>query len=47
MRNLKQFSSEDALEKIEELLDMDLPENSNDTEYKKICDVVNLGYYET
>ena len=44
---IKNFTSEDALEKIEELLDMDLPEKSNDTEYKKICDVVNLSYYET
>lgn len=44
---IKQYTSEDALEKIEELLDMDLPEKSNDTEYKKICDVVNLSCYET
>lgn len=44
---IQQYLSEDALEKIEELLDIDLPEKSNDTEYKRICDVVNLSYYET
>lgn len=47
MRNLKQFSSEDALEKIEELLDMDLPDGSNDDEYEKICDVVGMSVYDT
>lgn len=47
MRNLKQFSSEDALEKIEELLDMDLPKGSNDDEYEKICDVVGMSVYDT
>ena len=47
MRNLKQFSSEDALEKIEELLDIDLPDGSNDDEYEKICDVVGMSVYDT
>ena len=44
---IKNFTSEDALEKIQELLDMDIPEYANDDEYKKICDVVGLDYYDT
>lgn len=44
---IKNFTSEEALEKIEELLDIDLPDYSNDDEYKKICDVVGLDYYDT
>jgi len=44
---IKNFTSEDALEKIQELLDMDIPEYANDDEYKKICDVVELDYYDT
>lgn len=44
---IKNFTSEDALEKIEELLDIDLPEGSNDDEYEKICDVVGMSVYDT
>lgn len=44
---IKNFKSEDALEKIEELLDIDLPEGSNDDEYEKICDVVGMSVYDT
>lgn len=47
MRNLKQFSSEDALEKIEELMEYDIPEYANDDEYGEICDIVGLSAYET
>lgn len=45
--NIKQFTSEEALEMIWELLDVYLPEWAGEDEYFEICRKVDLDYYET
>lgn len=43
---IKQFTSEEALEMIWELLDMYLPEWAGQDEYLELCRKVDLDYYE-
>ena len=45
--NIQNYTSEEALEKIQELLEYDISSYANDDEYSEICDIVGLSVYET
>ena len=43
---IKQYLSEDALEKLQEVIDYDIPEYAGDRHYMELMDMVNMDYYE-
>lgn len=45
--NIPNYSSEDALEKIQDLLEYDIPEYASDRVYREICDIVGISACET
>ena len=43
---IKQYLSEDALEKLQEVLEYDIPEYAGDRDYMELMDMVNMDYYD-
>ena len=41
---IRNFTSEEALEKLEELLEYDIPECAGDRDYSELMDIVNMDY---
>ena len=44
--NIKYLTSDEALEKIEELLEYDIPSYAGCSDYERIMDIVDLDYYD-
>jgi hypothetical protein len=43
---IQQYLSEDALEKLQEVLEYDIPEYAGDRDYMELMNMVNMDYYE-
>lgn len=43
---IQQYLSEDALEKLQEVLEYDIPEYAGDRDYMELMDIVNMDYYD-
>ena len=43
---IRNFTSEEALEKLEELLKYEIPDYAGKRHYEEICDVVGMDYYD-
>ena len=43
---IKQYLSEDALEKLQEVIDYDIPEYAGDRHYMELMNMVNMDYYD-